>query len=1067
MDLSFSSFVGAVRRTAFAIFAFAAIAGLLSAQDARQTFDLPADAAGRTLREFSIQAGQQVLYSTHVVSDVRTNAVRGSYTPKEAMDLLLEGTRLVAVQDAKTRAWRVRRTDETGASGSQRAQATETIHGLISNAATGAYLEGATVEIAALNLKVLTDSRGAYGFSHVPPGEHRLAISYTGLDSQTIVVAVRRGEAVLRNIELSSEVYQLEAVSVSSEREGNAAAITRQRNADNVMNVVATDAYGNVADGNLGNFMQRLPGVSILIENGDVIGFGVRGTPSEMNSVNIDGVRASSATAGSSPQGDRAVIIDSIPAEFIKEIELVKALTPDKPADSVGGTANLITKSALDLKGSLLSFRTGLNVNTYRRDEREPTPTGAFTYLTKLGAEEKIGIALSGSYTETTSTRDRVQMTRNQVDGRNTQARTLNDMATRIRSGLGLKMNYRPTPFTDLYASIQYTYFSFQQARTDWNITARNVNVASYSSVSRAQIEAGTAPRTATNTAAGVAPGYTDDYTELLHANFVNTTGATARHSRNYKFDFGGRHQLPNDQRLTFQASYNPSVYDFEFQFLEMRRATGGIGIAIAATESRERPRFVQTYGPSITHGGSLAGYTALRALNDEHGEEEVSHLSVDYEKAFSSNPYKLQFKSGLSWRRQARDLDVYQPRWDYVGADGVGGNAEDNLVQFRKDSPGYGIFNGQYPLRDQFDYGLFKKVFDQKPELFREQGTTVSGGSTYNEITEDVYAAYAMGRMRFGPLGVLGGVRLENTQVSASGRLTDPLNPSTERITRESDRTTAFPSVHFRYEPKPNLLMRASFSTGASRPGFNQLYPRTVVTYDTSSGLGQVRQNDPALKPQYTENYDLSIEYYFEPVGVVSAGWFYKDVNDFISAETRIIPTGADNGFGGLYEGFDLVTNRNFGSATIEGYELNYRQQLRMIPRALGRFSVFVNYTKIKTDGDYGNGNDELVRFIPETANAGLSWDYNRLNLRASYNYKSGYLNTYNANRHARQRVTDVETWDFTGQFKLSPRLTLFLDVVNAFNKWASWYSGDDPGRIIMSEVYGTRVSLGISGRF
>jgi outer membrane cobalamin receptor len=137
------------------------------------------------------------------------------------------------------------------------------------------------------------------------------------------------------------------------------------------------------------------------------------------------------------------------------------------------------------------------------------------------------------------------------------------------------------------------------------------------------------------------------------------------------------------------------------------------------------------------------------------------------------------------------------------------------------------------------------------------------------------------------------------------------------------------------------------------------------------------------------------------------------------------------------------------------------------MLPRAFGSLSVFANYTKIKTEGNYDGNSEELVRFIPETANAGVSWRYRSLELRTAYNFKSGYLRTYNANPVARQRATDVETWDFNAQYRFSPKFTVFVDVVNAFNEWESWYTSNDPSRIIMSEVYGTRVSVGVSGRF
>lgn len=940
------------------------------------------------------------------------------------------------------------------------------LSGRVSNAATRAYLEGALVEVPGLGRRALTDEGGVYTFAGLPEGGHEIVVTYSGLDPQRHVVAVGAGRAVTRDFELTAGIYQLEAFTVAGEREGNAVSITRQRNADNVINVVSTDTFGNVADGNIGNFMQRLPGIGAIIENGDIIGFGVRGTPSELNSVSVDGVRSSNAYGGANPQGDRAAVVDSIPSDFIKEIELVKALTPDLPADSVGGATNLVTKSALDFREPVLTYRVGANQNTYRRTDREWRPTGSLSYLTKVGPAKSLGVAVSASYTETTNSRDRVQMARNLPDGRNTTARTLNDQATRTRAGLGAKLNYRPDERTDLYFTTQYTYFSFQQVRTDWSITAGNTAVADYGVVSRAQIEAGAAPRTSANAAAGVAPGFSDSYTELLNATFVNTDGGTARHGHTYRYDLGGSRKLPGEQKISFQATYNPSDYDFVFQYMENRR-TGGFGVAVDTRENRDRPLYLQTYGTTIGVGADLRPYTALRAVNREQSDEEILQGRLDYEKKFAAAGATVEFKGGLNWRRQDRTLTAYQPRWNYVGPDGLAGSADDNLAQFRRAEPGYGLFNNQYPRRDQFDYPKFLQTFQANSGWFRESGTTVSTRPAFSGITEDVSAAYAMARARWGSFSVLGGARIEDTTVTATGRITDPRNPALSSVVRDGDYRDTFPSVHLRYEPAGGLLLRASYSTGSARPAFSDVYPVTTVTYNNSTGLGQVRQSDPGLRPQYSRNLDVSVEYYLKPVGVFSLSLFHKKLEDFISSETRVIEAGAGNGFGGDYAGFDWVTTRNFGSATIKGYELNYSQELRRLPGLLRTLGVFANYTKISTNGTYSNGTAELVRFIPETANAGLSWWWRGLSLRAACNYKSGYLMTYNANDYARQRVTDVETWDFNLQYGFSPRFNLFVDVVNAFNRWASWYTGNDPGRVIMSEVYGTRLSAGVSGRF
>ena len=135
-------------------------------------------------------------------------------------------------------------------------------------------------------------------------------------------------------------------------------------------------------------------------------------------------------------------------------------------------------------------------------------------------------------------------------------------------------------------------------------------------------------------------------------------------------------------------------------------------------------------------------------------------------------------------------------------------------------------------------------------------------------------------------------------------------------RVTRDGNYRDFFPSFHLRYEPVRGVLLRASYSTGSARPAFSDVYPVTTITYNTTSGLGQVRQSNPGLRPQFSDNYDVSVEYYFEPVGVLSAGVFEKKLTDFIASETRLIETGTGNGFDGDYAGFDLITTRNWPMA-------------------------------------------------------------------------------------------------------------------------------------------------------
>jgi iron complex outermembrane receptor protein len=74
-----------------------------------KTYNLPADDAARTLKAFSDQSGEQIVYPVEQVRGVKTNAVRGELSARAALDQMLKDTGLVAVQDEKTGALAVKK----------------------------------------------------------------------------------------------------------------------------------------------------------------------------------------------------------------------------------------------------------------------------------------------------------------------------------------------------------------------------------------------------------------------------------------------------------------------------------------------------------------------------------------------------------------------------------------------------------------------------------------------------------------------------------------------------------------------------------------------------------------------------------------------------------------------------------------------------------------------------------------------------------------------------------------------------------------------------------------------
>lgn len=116
------------------------------------------------------------------------------------------------------------------------------ITGTVNNSDTGMFLKDVLVELPDLKRQALTDSSGTYRLFDVPAGTHPVRVSYIGLDTTTQTVTVVAGERAHLNFSMDTQVYKMAEFTVTGEREGNAASITRQRNAPNVKNVLALDA---------------------------------------------------------------------------------------------------------------------------------------------------------------------------------------------------------------------------------------------------------------------------------------------------------------------------------------------------------------------------------------------------------------------------------------------------------------------------------------------------------------------------------------------------------------------------------------------------------------------------------------------------------------------------------------------------------------------------------------------------------------------------------------------------------------------------------------------------------
>ncbi|MEY4090306.1 MAG: hypothetical protein RJB55_2577, partial [Verrucomicrobiota bacterium] len=379
------------------------------------------------------------------------------------------------------------------------------ITGNVSNAATRNLLPGARVEIPSLSLMVLADDTGRYELPGLPAGNHELLVTYIGLDPVRRTVVVGEGVRVSQDFELTTAIYRLDQFKVVGEREGDAAAITAQRNAENVRNVVAADSFGNLPNLNAAEVAIRLPGIAGNPDDGGTYtGFTIRGMGPGLNSVTLDGGPLTG-------QGGMArnTMLNNFSGTMLEQIELIKGHTPDKGADSLGGTLNLRSRSPLSLReprrtNYSLNLRTAPSFTEQipARESHRVHPVLNVAHQQVFdapGGERNLGVSLNLFYSENvvayfSSVRDFENTTREPAYL--WDYRTTDFYANRKQWSVNLKAEHRLSPATRL---------RFNAIYNDTNVTDRRTH----------ELRAYTSQTVGTTGTAGILPGYTSRITEV------------------------------------------------------------------------------------------------------------------------------------------------------------------------------------------------------------------------------------------------------------------------------------------------------------------------------------------------------------------------------------------------------------------------------------------------------------------------------------------------------------------------------------------------------------------------
>ena len=942
------------------------------------------------------------------------------------------------------------------------------VSGKVTGSSSGDFLPGANVMLDGTNYGTSSDRFGNYKIGGVPEGDYTLKVTYVGYADFSDSVTVGSDD-VMVDVSLDVDYVSMEGVNVTGLAQGQAKALSQQKSAGNIKNVVSRDQMEKFPDQNVADVLQRLPGVALESDHGEGRYVQIRGAEASLNTTTINGVKVPS------PEDVRKISLDIIPSYSLGSVEVTKAITPDMDADAIGGHVNLITKNAFDYDGQFMEAKVA---GGHRPLYGKSGSMGAFTYGNQF-MDGNLGLIVSGSYEFNDMKTDNIELEWNDkyetvsdvVDSEEdetyvvdeTDGVIINDMQlknyslSRERVGVTTSLDYKLANDSKLYLNfISNTY-------TD-NENRNRLRYRFDKSVDEETPGSGYSNVTSTAGTANL-------------ARIARELKSRSSISKINSFSLGGDHALGKlGLDWAFTKSYAEELRDpsvnaefivkdinmaYEFTDNNHPQITSFTDEDGAAFDQHDLSKYeldaIELEGNYIPNKKSPNG-------NLVSGEDQVIAFNMSMPLSIGGGNGEVKLGAKLSRKDKKSDKSGAEV-WEWDGDD-------DLIMQgFNMDIEGEDYMDGNYVHTNGLDV---KKIRDHMSANLGSYAILPMYEDAILETwdaTEDITAFYGMADMRFGKVNFIGGARMEKTSSTYNswagavedaedneGTIDESLAAyfTAQKVTKEY--TNVLPMAHVRYEVNDQALVRAAYTETIARADFAALVPFIATDGDDAVA------GNPELESAHSQNIDIMLEYYPAGLGVFSFGYFSKSIDNYIYTSTL-----QDVSIRGGFKVYDEVSMPvNGENATLSGWEMNFVKNLDFLPGPLSNLSLYFNYTSTDSEADYG-GNREKSTFpgqAPSTGNLSFAYETSKLTARFSQSIADQYLVEVGGDKDEDIYYDPANRLDLSLSYNLNNKITLFADMLNITNVPHVYFMGD-ASKPVEKEVYGSTIKIGTNYRF
>ena len=909
-------------------------------------------------------------------------------------------------------------------------------------------LAGAKITIIGTNSQTSTNYQGLFNLAHLPAGKHTVKVEYLGYPETEVEVLVKDdqvtdiGVLTLNQTEENIE----EVVSVGYMHRGAMMVNNMQKESDNIKNVMSADGIGKLPDRNAAEAVQRMPGVSIERDQGEGRFVAVRGLPAQWNSTSINGDRLPTAEEETT---SRAVAFDFFPTDMIELVEVSKAITPDIEGDAIGGNINFITRRAPEKQ--TLSVNVGIG-------DAEKAEGGSHSFNVLYGdrsEDGKFGFLINATAWERDWATDNYEPRRAIDDDGYAGVHRLelrDYTGTRKTYGLNMAAEYL-LDHGLVYAKAMYGTLSDEETHYKHRVR------------------------------------YNKNRVELQHIYDELITEMTG-------FEIGGEHDID----FTTNIDWKLSTYTNQFEYGDIPNGKDNAYYVVKFKQSVEFDNDVgqrngQDVGSNLIYntvdGGTDPALSigmhlpadwvmdpnrAVLADVELYGidiqEKDKVVAQVDLTHHFSE---QLELKAGFKYRDKERNASFYDKFYgwneDEYGPTPTLADVAAELGVELTDQPGRSDYLDNFDIDYQKHFSKVIPVDDlkrwwdnnQHKLTFLDGDSEVvenGGGLSRNfDLEESHTSIYGMATYRPShKWTILGGLRATQTQTEVKGfvAVESENGTSVEPENGKKDYWSILPSVHLTYHLDDMTNIRAALTRSFARPDFGQLSPG--ATYLEMEN--QLKSGNPELDPTYANNFDLMYEHYFDETGVVSLGYFYKQIIDPVFSQS----------YQGNYRGNSVTVKSplNGDDAWLHGIEFNANSSLSFINNSLKDVGMSFNFTLMDSEMSIPGRDDnvKISRQADELYNAALYFDNSKVAARLALNHKGAYIEDHGNNAMLDTYYGDYTSLDFTASYYLNDDAMLYLELNNLSDEPLQYYTGSEsrPNQI---EYYGIRGQVGIKYDF